>query len=53
LDHFDTNRFVKEFKEVSIILTNLLPEGMHLKYENTFSRMLIITEKNLYIFRFV
>ncbi|KAG4082815.1 DNA/RNA polymerase [Neocallimastix lanati (nom. inval.)] len=45
LDHFDTDKFVKECKEVSNIVTNLLPEGMHLKYENTFSRMLIISKK--------
>ena len=46
LDHFDTDKFVKECKEVSNIVTNLLPEGMHLKYENTFSRMLIISKRN-------
>ncbi len=45
LDHFDADKFVRECKEVSNVVTNLLPEGMHLKYENTFSRMLIISKK--------
>ncbi|ORX73452.1 DNA/RNA polymerase [Anaeromyces robustus] len=42
---FDLNKFIEESKGVADYVTNLLPEGMHLKYENTFSRMLIISKK--------
>ncbi|ORX42240.1 DNA/RNA polymerase [Piromyces finnis] len=42
---FDVNRFIKDCHSVAEYVTDQLPEGMHLKYENTFKRMLIISKK--------
>ena len=38
-------QFIKESIEVANHVTKLLPKGMHLKYENTFSRMVILSKK--------
>ena len=43
--NFDVNNFIEDCKLVAEYITNQLPEGMHLKYENTFKRMLIISKK--------
>ncbi|ORX41412.1 DNA/RNA polymerase [Piromyces finnis] len=42
---FDVNKFIEDCKLVAEYVTNQLPEGMHLKYENTFKRMLILSKK--------
>ncbi|KAG4108046.1 DNA/RNA polymerase [Neocallimastix lanati (nom. inval.)] len=39
------DKFIKDSIDAAEMVTNLLPEGMHLKYENTFSRMIIISKK--------
>lgn len=44
-DSFSSDQFIEDSKSAAETVTNLLPEGMHLKYENTFSRMLIISKK--------
>jgi len=45
------DKFIKDNIDVAEIVTNLLPEGMHLKYKNTFSRMIIISKKKKKICR--
>ncbi|ORX41576.1 DNA/RNA polymerase [Piromyces finnis] len=42
---FNINKFIEDCKLVAEYVTDQLPEGMHLKYENTFKRMLIISKK--------
>ena len=44
-NEFSLQKFIDDSKAVAEFVTNQLPEGMHLKYENTFSRMLIISKK--------
>ncbi|KAG4090458.1 DNA/RNA polymerase [Neocallimastix lanati (nom. inval.)] len=39
------DKFIKDSIDAAEMVTNLLPEEMHLKYENTFSRMIIISKK--------
>ncbi|OUM56586.1 hypothetical protein PIROE2DRAFT_65452, partial [Piromyces sp. E2] len=41
----DLSKFIEDSKSVAEYVTSQLPEGMHLKYENTFTRMLIISKK--------
>jgi len=44
-NEFNLKNFINDSKAVAEFVTNQLPEGMHLKYENTFTRMLIISKK--------
>ncbi|ORX77563.1 DNA/RNA polymerase, partial [Anaeromyces robustus] len=41
----DVELFIKNSIKVAEFVTSNLPEGMHLKYENTFSRLIIISKK--------
>jgi len=44
-DESNLQKFIEDSKAVAEFVTSHLPEGMHLKYENTFTRMLIISKK--------
>jgi len=44
-NELNLQKFIEDSKAVAEFVTNHLPEGMHLKYENTFTRMLIISKK--------
>ena len=41
----DPELFIKNSQRVAEYVTSKLPEGMHLKYENTFTRLIIISKK--------
>ncbi|OUM67887.1 hypothetical protein PIROE2DRAFT_58479 [Piromyces sp. E2] len=41
----ETDLFIQNSKRIAQYVTDNLPEGMHLKYENTFSRLIIISKK--------
>jgi len=41
----DPDLFIKNSIKVADYVTSNLPEGMHLKYENTFTRLIIISKK--------
>jgi len=41
----DPELFVQNSKRIAQYVTDNLPEGMHLKYENTFCRLIIISKK--------
>ncbi|ORX64844.1 DNA/RNA polymerase [Anaeromyces robustus] len=41
----DKDLFIKESIRIANYVTSLLPKGMHLKYENTFKKLILLTKK--------